>query len=67
MKTILLLLAALSTPTEFHKTEVVCREIRATWQRDQLIGITYRLTDYVTVYDTDDELRAALKKDCPNF
>lgn len=67
MKTIILLLAALSTPNTFQSTEVVCKEIRATWQRDKLIGITYRLTDYVTVYNTDEQLRAELKRYCPNF
>lgn len=67
MKTTILLLALLNSPTDFHKKEVVCKEIVNTWQRGSLIGITYRLTDYVTVYATDDQLRAVLKKDCPNF
>jgi hypothetical protein len=65
MQTIILLLALKGT-TDFHKMDIACKDITATWSSGSTLhGIRTANTEYVTIFDTYEKLEAELKKHCP--
>jgi hypothetical protein len=66
MQTIILLLALKGT-TDFHKTDMPCKDITATWSKETEHGIRTGNTEYVSIFDTYEKLEAELHKHCPKY
>lgn len=51
---------------KFNKAEFACAKVTGTWSRpeEDLTGIIIDGKDYVTIYDSDLELRAEVRKQC---
>ena len=63
---LVLLLAVNITPLTFKETKIYCSDIEYTWERlyNVQTGIKTKNTEYVSKYNTADELDAEINKQC---
>lgn len=66
MQTIILLLALKGT-TDFNKMDIACKDITATWSSSTEHGIRTGNTEYVSIFETYEDLSDELHKHCPKY